>query len=58
VAWGVLISDLEMLRASIVLASLLALPAIAHAGSYVSAGIGTAPSIGGDASATFNGDGH
>src|SRR5438067_2231494 len=47
-----------MLRASLVLASLLALPAAAHAGGYVSAGIGTAPSLGGDVSTTFSGDGH
>lgn len=47
-----------MFRTSLVLASLVILPAAANAGGYVSAGIGSAPSLGGDVAASFDGTGH
>lgn len=47
-----------MKLAAVVALSLLALPAAAHAGGYVSAGIGTAPQFGGDLDDGYSGKGH
>jgi hypothetical protein len=47
-----------MLRRSLLVASLLAIPATASAGGYVAAGIGTSPDVNGNASAMLDTDGH
>ena len=39
-------------------ALLIAAPSSAYAGGFVSAGVGTAPSLGGDLDTYFDGDGH
>jgi hypothetical protein len=53
-----------MLRRALLVAAALAIPSltslgsVAHAGGYVSAGIGTAPDLGGDVGTMLSADGH
>lgn len=47
-----------LLPATLAAAALLAAPSAAHAGGYVSLGVGTAPTFHDDLSASFSGEGH
>src|SRR6188508_3385967 len=45
-------------RTILAAALLVAVPAAAHAGSYVSGGVGTSPDLGGDAAVMLDAEGH